>query len=298
MWGLPRARRRARKQWTPLRDAKWTSDSHMHQTTLGDHARRGAIRAIHCRRSPTEIERAKCTNEFPRARPNPRRAMTATTKPASKLTETNPIRHPPRPRIQRNEPEKPIESEGQRAGRCRRPHLTQPTPARRRMNERFPMAASTNPRPQDVYHRRNPELAAAPGPSYRMDPSSTSNKQGHQQRPARAHPSKRTLVLPPSAPARSRSARALGWARYLVHRPLFNLNILTVPSTPPLRHRRAHVSEHEFSGTNPSARRARALGGPAFCTNELRRAHERTEATFAQELRNEPKRRRSAGAVA
>ena len=45
-------------------------------------------------------------------------------------------------------------------------------------------------------------------------------QQGYQQRPARAHPSKRTQALPPSA-ARPRSARALGWARYLIHRPPF-----------------------------------------------------------------------------
>ena len=155
-----------------------------------------------------------------------------------------------------------------------------PASARGQMNGRFPLPAGANPRPHDACHRRNPGLPPHLG-HLPNEPELHLEQQEHQQRLARAHPStKRTQALPQSA-ARPRSARALGWARYLVHRPPFNLNILTVPSTPPLTPCRAHVSEHEFSGTNPSARRGRAIGAHAFRTNELRRARDRTEATFA-----------------
>jgi hypothetical protein len=75
---------------------------------------------------------------------------------------------------------------------------------------------------------------------------------------------------PRHPPARPRSARAPGPPRHLVHRPRFNPNILTSPSTPPLP-----PSANSTERTRTPVDAARLARTP-FGTNELSRASERT----------------------
>ena len=107
----------------------------------------------------TNRDRAREMHERIRARTSEPEAcaMTPTSKPVGKIAGTNPIRHTPRLHgLGETNPGNRPNPTGSAPGGAGVRHTCEPkpAPARWQMNERFPMAARPNPRPQDISHER------------------------------------------------------------------------------------------------------------------------------------------------